>query len=256
MVEGFLKLPKWHSAPADDHLASGNPRNRFRSARFALFRVMVDEVLARKGHCRIIDIGGAPDYWRAFGPDMIADERIEISLVNISYADEERSTSPQETPSFRILTGNACSLTEIADQSFDIAHSNSVIEHVGRWPDMVAMANEARRVAPAHFIQTPYWGFPVEPHNRTPLFHWLPEQWRYQLVMSRSLGFWSKAPDVDTAMRMVQSNNLLDRKQFATLFASSAIYSEIVFGLTKSLIAVKREGVAPEPGSNTRRLRV
>ena len=40
---------------------------------------------------------------------------------------------------------------------------------------MVSFAGEVRRPAPAHFIQTPYFRFPFEPHFGLPTFHWLPE---------------------------------------------------------------------------------
>ncbi len=233
-----------------------SPANRFRGARFALVRSLAAQSLEESGRCRIIDIGGLPGYWRAFGADVIADPRVTITFVNLGYTDAERAAADgPEAERFQLVTGNACELSAIPALAFDLAHSNSVIEHVGRWTEMTAMANEIRRVASRHYVQTPYWGFPIEPHNRTPAFHWLPEQWRYRLVLSRKLGFWDRATSVDDAMRRVHSICLVDRRQFAALFPGSSIYSEIVYGLTKSLVAIGGEGLPVDPRSNTRRLR-
>jgi hypothetical protein len=231
-----------------------NLDNPFRKTRFAFFRKLVDEILAEHRHCRILDIGGEADYWQVYAQDIMADPRVSISLLNVSFPDAN-DDSPADCKFARIV-GDARCLEGIANKSYDIAHSNSVIEHVGNWTDMRAMGEQVHRVARVHYIQTPYWGFPVDPHNRTPFFHWLPEQFRYRLVLSRDLGFWSRANNVDEAMRKVQSSYLLDRRQFAALFPTSSIYSEIVYGVTKSLIAVGKDGTKTHAGSNTRRLRI
>ena len=243
-----LKYLKWKLKP------STNDGAEFRARRFALFRCMVADVLAKSSMCRIIDIGGTPEYWRLFGSDLVADPRIKISILNLSYNDESVSKADREL--FSILVGNACNMPEFEADTFDIAHSNSVIEHVGRWCEMESMAKEVQRVAKCHFIQTPYWGFPVEPHNRGTFFHWLPEQIRYRILLKRGLGFWSRAVDIHEAMIKVQSAYLLDRLQFAFLFPKSSIYSEIVWGLTKSLIAVGGANRIVDPNTNKRKLRV
>lgn len=231
--------------------------NRFRAGRMAHVRRIVATILQRQETCSIIDVGGLPAYWRAFGTDIVESGRVSITLVNLAYEDgHTASLTAGERKAFAFHTGDGRRLDGFADKSFDLAHSNSVIEHVGRWADMCAMAAEIRRVARQHFVQTPYWGFPIEPHNRTPLFHWLPEQARYRLVMRYDLGFWTRAKSVDEAMRRVQSNALLDRRQFGALFPTSSIYSETAWGLTKSLVAIGQDGEPVDPRSNTRRLTV
>jgi hypothetical protein len=123
--------------------------------------------------------------------------------------------------------------------SHDLVHSNSVIEHVGIWDNMLRVAANVRRLAPAYFVQTPYFWFPIEPHFRVPLFHWLPESLRYRLILACSLGYHRKASSVSDAVRSVQSAVLLDCRQYATLFPDAEIRCERFCGLTKSLMAIR-----------------
>ena len=164
---------------------------------------------------------------------MLGRRRWHVTLLNLS-------TFPVEDARFASMAGDARDLAWYADMSFDLVNSNSVIEHVGSWRDMEAMANEVRRLAPSYFVQTPYFWFPVEPHNSTLFFHWMPEFTRVSLLMRRSRGRWGKAPDVDTAMRQIQSAALLDFRMLATLFPDATIHRERIFGLTKSLVAIRR----------------
>ncbi len=214
-----------------------SPANRFREKRFAWFLDLLTQVNRRNGALRILDVGGTMPYWTARLSRL---DGLDLQVTLLNKAEMPVGNDPR----FRSVTGDARDLSQFADDSFDVVHSNSVIEHVGRWVDMAAMAREVRRVAPAHFIQTPYFWFPIEPHCRTPFFHWMPESWRLRLVMSRPLGFWPKAPDLDAAMERVQWSVLLDRKMYRGLFPDSQIRQERVFALTKSLVAVRQSRVA------------
>ena len=115
---------------------------------------------------RILDLGGVEAYW-SDKRKLIA-RPVEVTLVNL----DDRQPAK---PGFVFLQGNACHMPEFVDNSFDVVHSNSVIEHVGQWSNMMSMAKEIRRIAPCYFVQTPYFWFPIEPHARTPLLHWFPE---------------------------------------------------------------------------------
>jgi hypothetical protein len=205
--------------------------NRFRSRRFRVFQKIVDEVLRDKQVCRILDVGGTPSYWEIFGGNLNW-KRLDVTVANLAVFEANH-------PQIKSLVGDARDMSKFENLSFDIVHSNSVIEHVGRWCDMESMASEVRRLAPRYFIQTPYFWFPVEPHARFPLLHWMPESWRYRILMKRTCGFWQQQPDLGRAVKAIQSATLLDRRQVKFLFPDAEIVSEKVFGLTKSLIAIR-----------------
>ncbi len=181
---------------------------------------------------RILDVGGNLAFWLA-AEDLIGDLDLVVTIVNVV------ETEAQDIGRYSLRPGDARDLSQFPDAAFDIVHSNSVIEHVGCWDCMQAFAREARRLAPRHFIQTPNYWFPVEPHFRTPFYHWLPERLRAQLLIGRRLGFRGPAPNLAAAIRLVKSVRLLDGKRFGALFPGSQIRKERWLGLTKSLVAVQ-----------------
>ena len=205
---------------------------RFRRERAKRIVELIAETYADSGACRILDLGGEPDYWRLFERSFLEASKVHITLVN-----------PQafsvDDPMFEAVTGDACALPQWGDASFDLVHSNSVVEHVGDWPRMEAFAGEVRRLAPRYYVQTPYFWFPVEPHFSAPFFHWRSEQSRARSLMKRRHGFADRARDIGQAMRDVQHARLLDKTQFKFLFPDAAHIDERVAGLTKSLIAVR-----------------
>ncbi len=210
----------------------------FRTRRdHALRKLILDRRATKDGTFRILDLGGTADYWRRVGLDWLKENQIEITCVN-HHATEFRDAGNEEV--IRFIVGNACDMAGHADNSFDFVHSNSVIEHVGRWPEMRAFAREVMRLAPAYYVQTPYYWFPIDPHfHRAPFFHWLPESARLKLLQRFKIGWAAAQPDVDKAMNLVMSNILLDGSQFRALFPDAQHSYERVAGLNKSLIAVK-----------------
>jgi Methyltransferase domain len=215
----------WAGEPS---LALGSTLRR---RRFKMFLRLIDQVLLRQKNCRILDIGGEPWYWQNVSA-MLGDRRVYITLLNLTqyHTDDARLGS---------LVGDARDLGSLEDQRFDLIHSNSVIEHVGQWEDMQAMANEIRRIASGYFVQSPYFWFPFEPHCMRLFFHWLPEPMRVSMQMRHARGHWDRATDIATAIRTIESAVLLDVPMFSALFPDAAIHRERVCGLTKSLIAVR-----------------
>lgn len=207
--------------------------NSFRRRRTEMFLKVVDPILERKGEVHILDVGGTVGYWRTL-ESLLGSRNIRFTLVNLGG-------EPRDEGRFAIRPGNACDLAEYADDSFDIVHSNSVIEHVGRWQEMRRMAEEVRRLAPTYFLQTPNVWFPVEAHFSLPFIHWLPEQMRAAILYAPKGKFVPRDAPYDAAIEMVQRVNLLSRNQLSRLFPDARMVAERVGGLAKSWIAI-REG--------------
>ncbi len=203
----------------------------YRAKRLARFVALADEILKEKGEVRILDMGGNRDYWLDLEP-VWKGRNFKFTLVNLQ---PERLDDPR----FEAHQGDCRAMPHYADNEFDIVHSNSVLEHVGKWADMRAFAGEIHRLAPRYFVQTPNYWFPMEPHFRSLFFHWLPEPMRVAKAMRRPLGAFPKAPTIDDAQRFIEDSNLLDARRFMHLFPDGKLERERVFGFTKSLIAVR-----------------
>ena len=202
----------------------------FRARRLSAYVLpLITKVINERGHCSVLDVGGVESYWRCVD----FDDRITITLANLD------SGLVAEPRRFKFVTADARNLSQFRDNSFDIVHSNSVIEHVGRWRDMKDMAGEVRRLAPIFYVQTPNFWFPIDPHTRVPLIHLAPINLRYRLHCKFSLGWYSRAGTFDEAMGFAEDAVMLDWGQMGELFPDAVLHRERVMGLTKSIIAIR-----------------
>lgn len=215
----------------DSHKSVGS---KLRAKRIAPLLKMVESTFNEKNCVNIIDIGGTEKYWNIVPQDFFEKFQVGITIVNLTT-----SRLPDNHGPFSFVHGDGCDLSMFAGNTFDIAHSNSVIEHVGDWNRMVSFSTEVKRVAEKYFIQTPNYWFPIEPHCMAPFFHWLPKPTRIWLVMYFSLGHWKKAISVDEAIRTTESARLLNRKMFRALFNDAHIHTERLFLLPKSHLAIR-----------------
>jgi hypothetical protein len=196
--------------------------NRFRRARGKLLAAQIARLAAHLGReIRVLDVGGRPDYWENVGLANIA--HVEV----LNYGEYGRTELDRKTPGeiFSATLGDARDLVGFADGSVDLVHSNSVIEHVGPWRDMAAMAREMLRVGRAGWIQTPAWEFPIEPHFRLPFVHWVGQPLRRRLI-----GLSPHYRSQSLAMRRfhVDRINLLSKAEVRALFPGCVITTERV----------------------------
>lgn len=113
---------------------------------------------------RLLDIGGDPRTW-LFEARLC--EPVPVTLVNLRFS----SSVAFDSSRFTAVHSDATALP-FESQSFSIAYSNSVIEHLTTWERQQAFASEARRVARGLWVQTPARHFPIEPHLLTPFFQY------------------------------------------------------------------------------------
>jgi hypothetical protein len=216
-------------------LSPVSSNNVFRKRRVARLNEMIADHVAAKGHCRVLDMGGTRVFWQVWR-DQIDFANISVTCVNLSF---DEGSGPDDGLPVQTLEGNACDMPQYADNSFDVIFSNSVIEHVGLWPNKSAFAREARRLAPSHLIQTPNFWFPIEPHARFLMLHWLPRPVAYRIHMMMRTGFYPKAATLDEAMTSAEDASMLDRRQMRHLFPDSTVETERFLGLPKSLVAIR-----------------
>ncbi|MEW6514364.1 MAG: class I SAM-dependent methyltransferase [Pseudomonadota bacterium] len=208
--------------------------SRLRKKRSRYLEEVISAIASRNGSCRILDLGGTHAYWNIFPETWFENLSIKITLLNLNRV----SIPERANTRFCSVSGDACNLSEYADDAFDLVHSNSVIEHVGSWDRMCSMAKESLRVGKRVYLQTPYFWFPVEPHFLTPFVHWLPLSVRAWLACKVAMGNWPRATSIDEAVRAQQSSMLLDKRMLQSMMPAASIRFERFLGLPKSLIAI------------------
>lgn len=218
---------------ADPYNSTETIESRLRRRRFAIFRPMLEAALQEKETIEIIDLGGTENYWNIARDFLTAHKgRIRITLVNLE---------PIEVTDhhlFHTVIGDACDPNLLNGKSFDFVHSNSVIEHVGDWERIENFANNVLRLGKRHYVQTPNYWFPLEPHFRVPAFQWLPVSVRTWMLTKWNLGFYSREADWSSASEVINSINLLNSRQMEQLFAGSDVRHEWLLGMPKSVLAM------------------
>jgi hypothetical protein len=177
----------------------------------------------------VLDVGGTPYNWERI------DAKFPVTLLN---------TEPLEPDGldarYTLVQGSGTQL-DFADRSFDIAFSNSVIEHVGSCDAQRAFAEELRRVGRQLWVQTPARSFFFEPHLLAPFIHFLPLSWQRRLVRNFTLWGWVTRPSQASVDRMLGELRLLDYAIFRDLFPDCEIRRERFLGFTKAFVAVRIE---------------
>lgn len=190
--------------------------NKFRRRRMARF---VETVNLTPDHT-VLDVGGSPAIWKQ------CPVKPRLTFLNVYQL--------PDVPLELQIVGDGCRIP-VADKSFDIVFSNSVIEHVGSKERQAEFARELRRVGRMMWVQTPDRAFPLELHTLVPFLHWLPRSVFTDLapfVSPRRL--FESRQDFDAAMKGLRP---VGRSEMEELFPAAAIIREKFLGFPKSVVA-------------------
>lgn len=204
----------------------GAVSGHFRRRRSALYRRHCPD-LAR---LRVCDLGGSRHFWETMPADLIP---ADLTLLNIEDDGQSRSHSGHlEGLKLELYDGHTI---PYPDKHFDILICNSVIEHVPP-PARERLCAEIRRVSKSHFVQTPAYAFPIEPHFVLPAIHWLPRPIGRHFVR---FGLWAilNRPTRAKMNSYFDDVHLLTRRELARLMPGSELVVERLLGLPKSYTA-------------------
>jgi len=132
----------------------------------------------------------------------------QITATGLETPDVFRSVFPSYT--YVQVTRDAP--LPFGDESFDLAFSNAVVEHVGSRERQRRFLEEILRVAKRAFITTPDRRHPIEFHTTTPLLHYLPPHIYRRIYAAAGFEFFSKEENL----------NLLDERELLDLLTPDA----------------------------------
>ena len=171
---------------------------------------------------RVLDLGGWAAIWE------YVDCPLSVTILNLPGKVVRWEAS--SVHSFEYIEGDACDVSTFEDASFDIAFSNSVIEHVGPEFQQRQLASQVRRLGRAYWVQTPCKWYPIEAHSGMPFWWFYPAPLRQLLLRGwrRKLPKWTVA---------IENTRVLTRRQLRELFPGCRVYLERSLGLPKSFSA-------------------
>lgn len=205
---------------------------RFRPGRIRELKARLPSIATKAS---VLDVGGRAAWWQMMQP-----ATPHVTIVNV----ETEDAAAIAAAGYRFVVASGCALP-FADRSFDIAMSNSVIEHVGNLDAQRRFAREIMRCGREIYVQTPNKWFPVEPHLLMPFAHWLPRRPQRALIPWLSAWAITARPPPAAIEAFLDSTRLLTRRELVGLFPECEVTEERVLGLVKSFIVTRSARAAP-----------
>lgn len=209
-------------------------QNKYRGQRMQMLADEITRIADASGQTvRILDAGGRSDFWSRLPAPLKG--RVHVVVQNL---EAELAYDAPPDVAIEEVVGNSCQMPEYTDGQFDLVHSNSVIEHVGSYVNMLRFAEETQRVGRRYFIQTPNFGFPVEPHYGRPFVHWRGDMHRIRKMHQSGIGY-ARRTDLETACAAADLTTMVNRWFLSKLYPHGEMRAERVLGLfVKSWIAI------------------
>ncbi|MCP3733215.1 hypothetical protein M9978_22685 [Sphingomonas sp. MG17] len=191
----------------------------WRRRRMAVFA----EAIRAAPAASVIDIGGLPELWR------LVPRRPKVTLLNLPGSFDQ--LTEEQRSGFDFIEGSIFEHAEVT-VNFDIAFSNSVLEHIGPSDKQSRFAQIVSK-APAYWIQVPSPSFPIEQHCHAALW-WQ----RGDRLREKAMRRWCIRGD-EVSARFMRDTRPIYRSTLARLFPDANIASERVCGFEKSLYAFR-----------------
>jgi SAM-dependent methyltransferase len=217
-------------------------RTASRNRRSALFRSLFD----LGPQTRVLDLGGSNG---AHVHSLLAGTAVRPENVYVADVDQQAVRSAASRFGFVPAPLSPDADLPFDDDYFDILLCSSVLEHVTIpyeevWRErstrrfqqrarerQARFAREIERVTRGYFVQVPNRWFPVETHTWLPFVGYMPRSWQLR-VIGLSNRFWIKKTDPNFYLPLAA-----DMRRY---FPEATLFREKAWGLTKSLIMVKR----------------
>jgi SAM-dependent methyltransferase len=210
----------------DIHSVAGFFMRRFRPQRMQKIKDLYP-LLNNNGS--VLDVGGTWGWWK-----MMDVSTKDITIVNLDTHHEREVLAA----GYKFSSANGCNLP-YADKQFQLAFSNSVIEHVGGVREQKLFAKEIMRCGRNLYLQTPNRWFPIEPHLMAPFIHWLPYPILRRMVRWFSIWGWVTKPTQKEVDDFLATIRLLNRREMEEFFPGCEIQEERFLGMTKSFVVIK-----------------
>lgn len=179
---------------------------------------------------RVVDVGGSRYLWSML-PEHLRPRPVLVNLLPPPPGQRDDGAVDVVADARRL---------PFADDAFDVAFSNSLVDHLHTFEQQAVFAAEVRRVAKRYYVQSPHHWFPVEPHLLTPFVHWLPAAARVRLLRDWTLWGRVTRPSPERCAAFVREVRMLTVPELRRLFPEAELWRERALGLTKSIMAVRR----------------
>jgi hypothetical protein len=200
--------------------------SRFRRARARRILRLFPDI----ANGRVCDLGGSLHFWETVAGIIDCGD---LTILNISQDGQSKSRGGDDRCRITLYDGQHI---PFPDRHFDTLLCNSVIEHVPP-AHRSSLCAEMRRVSKRIVLQTPAFGFPIEPHFVLPCLHWLPRSIGRKLAFISPWRVLSQPPPGHLKIYFDEIT-LLRRSDLQALFPELRIVTERFIGLPKSYLIV------------------
>ena len=213
-------------------------RARAAAMRSTLFKEFLSSIAPP---VRIIDLGGTVSMWERWG--LSADDRLRIDLANNFSMDVNNKDNLSKSSNISKVTVDVTTLTTSDYQRYDVIFSNSMLEHLADFEQQRSVAREIVESRRPYFIQVPNKYCLVDPHFAHPLAPFYaawPRSFQTRMLRISGLNGGARARSHAQAEHRLKFYYPLSKSDMSSLFSDAEVLVERNFGMSMSIVALRR----------------